>query len=79
MIDESQPELSTLGEDLSFEDRLQRLEGIVHALEEGNLSLDEAMRRFEEGVHLVRLLEEELKNAEVKIHHLMNDQEETER
>lgn len=77
MIDKFQPESSPLGEDLSFEDRLQRLEGIVHALEEGNLSLDEAMRRFEEGVHLVRLLEEELKNAEVKVHQLMNDPEET--
>ena len=38
----------------SFEAALKRLEEVLDSLEHGNLSLEEAMRVFEEGVQLVR-------------------------
>jgi len=40
-----------------FEHSLARLEEIVRKLESANLSLDEAMKLFEEGVHFPRLPE----------------------
>ena len=44
-------------EDLSFEDRLARLEGVVEALEGGELPLEESIERYQEGVgHLKECL-----------------------
>ncbi len=37
-------------EDISFEDSLKRLEEIVEELEKGELSLDEALKLYEEGM-----------------------------
>ena len=51
----------------SFEDALKRLEEIVHALEEGELGLNEAMERYEEGVKLLRQSYELLQRAERRI------------
>jgi exodeoxyribonuclease VII small subunit len=51
----------------SFEQSLLRLEEIVHLLEEGELGLDEAMLRYEEGVKLLRQSHEMLERAERKI------------
>jgi exodeoxyribonuclease VII small subunit len=52
---------------LSFEQSLQRLEEIVHLLEEGDLGLSDAMQRYEEGVKLLRQSYELLERAERKI------------
>jgi len=38
----------------SFEEALEQLEAIVHQLEEGEIGLDEALRRYEKGVKLLR-------------------------
>ncbi len=40
--------------DLKFEDCLSRLEQIVSQLEAGNLSLEESLKVFEEGIGLAR-------------------------
>ena len=50
-----------------FEKDLERLEQIVEALEGGGLSLDDALRRFEEGIKLARRCEKTLTEAERKI------------
>jgi len=50
-----------------FEKDLERLEGIVAALEEGGLPLDEALKRFEEGIRLAKRCEKALQDAEKKI------------
>ena len=50
-----------------FEKDLERLEQIVEALEGGGLSLDDALRRFEEGIKLARRCEKTLTDAERKI------------
>jgi len=55
----------------SFEENMERLETIVRELETGSLSLEDALKRFEEGVRLYRLCEERLKDAEQRIEILL--------
>src|SRR5258708_23720478 len=50
-----------------FEHSLARLEEIVRKLESANLSLDEAMKLFEEGVQLSRDCQKHLQQAEGKV------------
>jgi exodeoxyribonuclease VII small subunit len=54
-----------------FEAAMARLEEIVHALEAGNLSLDDSLRVFEEGTGLLRLCTRRLEEAEHRIEILM--------
>jgi len=51
----------------TFEQSLERLEAIVHHLEEGDLGLDEALKEYEEGVGLLRRSYDLLKQAERRI------------
>lgn len=59
----------------SFEKDLERLEEIAAALEEGGLSLDDTIKRFEEGVTLYRRCEKALAEAEKKIEILLKNAE----
>ncbi|HOZ47933.1 MAG TPA: exodeoxyribonuclease VII small subunit [Candidatus Hydrogenedentes bacterium] len=59
----------------SFEKDLERLEETVAALEEGGLSLDESLKRFEEGITLARRCEKALTEAEKKIEILLKNAE----
>ena len=54
-----------------FEHALGRLEEIVRKLECANLSLDEAMKLFEEGVQLSRECQKYLEQAEGKVEILL--------
>jgi len=54
-----------------FERSLARLEEIVRKLENTNLSLDEAMKFFEEGVLLSRDCQKQLEQAEGRVEILM--------
>jgi len=54
-----------------FEYSLARLEEIVRKLENANLSLDEAMKMFEEGVQLSRDCQKYLEQAEGKVEILL--------
>jgi exodeoxyribonuclease VII small subunit len=63
----SKDEKTVNGGEVTFEQALARLEEIVHLLEEGDLGLTEAMRRYEEGVKLLRRSYEMLEGAERKI------------
>ncbi|HNX93829.1 MAG TPA: exodeoxyribonuclease VII small subunit [Holophaga sp.] len=51
----------------SFDDGLDRLEGIVQQLEGGQLGLEDALRRFEEGVALSQALQQQLAEAQRKV------------
>lgn len=51
----------------SFEEQLMALEGVVERLERGELTLDESVRLFEEGVKLSEACKKELEAAEGKI------------
>ncbi len=50
-----------------FEDRLTALEAVVERLERGDLTLEESVRLFEEGVHLSEACKLELGKAEGRI------------
>lgn len=56
-----------------FERTLEQLEQIVNKMEQGQLSLDESLSAFEEGVKLTRACQDSLKNAEQKVSQLMKD------
>jgi exodeoxyribonuclease VII small subunit len=58
----------------TFEDALRDLEGIVEKLETGDLSLEEALGAFEEGVSLVHYLEDTLVAVEKRVEVLTRDQ-----
>jgi exodeoxyribonuclease VII small subunit len=53
-----------------FEEALQKLEAIVEAMESGELSLEELLTRYEEGMKLARLCQDKLTAAEVRIQQL---------
>jgi len=55
----------------TFEEKLARLEDIVTAVNSGELQLDEAMARFEEGVKLIRELNASLTEARGRITQFM--------
>jgi exodeoxyribonuclease VII small subunit len=56
---------------LDFERSLARLEEVVRKLESPQLSLDEAMKLFEEGVTLSRECQKQLEEAEGKVEILL--------
>ncbi len=51
----------------SFEETLRRLEAIVERLEEEDLTLEEALRLFEEGVQLIGRCQDTLAQAEQRV------------
>ena len=56
-----------------FEAALARLEEIVQELEKGDLSLEQSLRRFEEGIKLSRICNKRLDEAERKVEILLKD------
>ena len=63
-------------EELNFEEAMKQLEEIANVLENGNLSLDESVNKFEEGMKLSKKCNDFLDQAEKKITMLINDGEE---
>jgi exodeoxyribonuclease VII small subunit len=57
-------------EKLSFEDAFQELEATVRQLEEGELTLDEAIALYERGMGLARRCGEALDAAELQMEQL---------
>jgi len=58
-----------------FEDALNKLEKIVSQLEEGDISLEESLKLFEEGIRLSRLCNQKLDEAEKRVEILLKDKE----
>lgn len=52
---------------IDFEKELRRLEEIVSKMESKNISLDESIALYEEGMKIIKSLEEGLKEAEEKV------------
>lgn len=61
----------------NFENALKRLELITKKLENEEISLDESLQLFEEGIRLVKLLQTKLSEAERKVEILVKETEET--
>jgi exodeoxyribonuclease VII small subunit len=57
-----------------FEESMKRLEEIVRELEAEDLSLEESLARFEEGVKLGKVCRELLAKAETRIKALVEDE-----
>ncbi len=58
----------------TFETSLADLEKIVRKLEDGDLSLEESLKLFEDGVKLSRECQERLNQAERRIEILLKDE-----
>ena len=57
----------------NFEEKLTRLEQLSEKIKQSDISLEEAVKTFEEGIKLSKTLENELQKIESKIQILMNN------
>lgn len=62
---------------LTYKELMDTLEEIIENLETGELSVEDSMEKYEEGVKITRELLEILNKAEEKVK-IMHDQEEVE-
>ncbi|MBM4288490.1 MAG: exodeoxyribonuclease VII small subunit [Deltaproteobacteria bacterium] len=58
----------------SFEENLKKLEEILQQLEQGELPLESALARFEEGIGLVRLCTRQLDAVDSRVELLLRDE-----
>ena len=58
---------------IDFEQQLKNLEELVATLESGDLSLEDSMKSFEQGIKVARECQQALKEAEQKVEILLND------
>ena len=56
----------------TFEAAMEKLQATVKRIESGELSLEDSLKHFEEGVRLTRLCQERLSAAERRVEILMN-------
>lgn len=60
-------------ERVTLEEALHRLEAITRSLEAGEIELDQSLALYEEGIRLIRLAEESIRSAELRIERLNLD------
>ncbi len=53
--------------EMKFEDALKKLEKIIEEMERGDMSLDEALKKYQEGLELSRVCSQRLESAKKKI------------
>ncbi|MFV1871775.1 MAG: exodeoxyribonuclease VII small subunit [Oleiphilus sp.] len=63
--------MSTTDAITDFEESLKQLEDIVNKMEQGQLSLEQSLGAFEQGVQLTRQCQTTLKQAEQRVAKLM--------
>jgi len=61
--------------EMKFEEGLKRLEKIVEELEGGNLSLDESLEKYEEGIRLSKACAKRLEVARKKVEILLKSED----
>ena len=52
---------------LTLEERLSQVEALINEMESGTLPLEEALKRYEEGMQALSALEKELQSAQQKL------------
>jgi exodeoxyribonuclease VII small subunit len=57
----------------TYEAKIEQLKRIIEKIEDGNTSLDESMRLYEQGAALIKQCETKLAEAELKITTLSRD------
>ncbi|KEY91708.1 Exodeoxyribonuclease 7 small subunit [Candidatus Photodesmus blepharus] len=65
--------------DMSFEATLEELDTLVHELENGNLTLDNALKKFEYGIYLAREGQNKLADVEQRVKILLQNNDENPR
>ena len=60
-------------DDLTYEDAFDRLQKITDLLENGNVSLDDSIKYYEQGILLKNFCEKKLKDAEMKIKNVLDN------
>ncbi len=65
-------------EELPFEKALEQLEEVVQSLENGDLSLDQAIDQYRVGMQLAKVCREKLTAAEQKVEKVLADEKATE-
>lgn len=65
--------MATKKTEVSFEENIKELENIIRTLEGGEVSLDEMLRLFGEGIRRTKECAEQLQKAEQKITVLMRN------
>ena len=63
--------MSQPGKEIEFEEALKKLETIVGRLEDGELSLEDALKAYEEGVRMADLCSKRLTEAEKRVEVLL--------
>ncbi|NLI94730.1 MAG: exodeoxyribonuclease VII small subunit [Erysipelotrichaceae bacterium] len=63
--------MSSENNKVPFEERLKRLEVIVTKLEKGEEPLEDSLTLFEEGIELLKSLEDELGNAKARVERVL--------
>jgi len=62
-----------VADSINFENSLTELETVVKKMEQGDLSLEDSLQNFEQGVKLARLCQNALKDAEQKVRVLVEE------
>lgn len=57
----------------NFEENLAKLEQLTNDIKKSDITLEEALKDFEEGIRLARGMEKEIDKIEGKIQQLMNN------
>ncbi|ANB97925.1 exodeoxyribonuclease VII small subunit [Vibrio parahaemolyticus] len=63
-------------ENMTFEATIEELDSLVDQLENGDLALDDALRKFERGIALARAGQTKLSDAEQRISILLSEDDE---
>ena len=64
-----------MAEEQNFEQQLQQLEALVTRMESGDLSLEDSLQAFEQGVQLTRNCQKLLSEAQQRVSRLQETQE----
>ena len=59
----------------TFEQAIEKLEAIVDELEQGDLTLEETLKKFEEGMELSKFCTDKLNQAEQKLKKLVKTED----
>ncbi len=59
--------MSETPKEIEFESALKKLEGIVQNLENGDLSLEQALKQYEEGVKMADICSKRLTEAQKRV------------
>ncbi len=66
-------------DNLTYEQAFEKLQKIIQLLEEGNVSLENSIKYYEQGILLKNYCEKKLTNAETKIKTVLNNDKTSEK